>query len=248
MQKILQKFKNWHIVMVGCGGTGSNLVPHLAQLVYSLKSEKISVVLADQDVVEPDNIGRQLFIEPEVGENKAGVLQLRYHTAWGVNISYHPHYITEEEVLIRLLTPPEEVHKKRPVMPILLGCVDNHFSRRVFDRAFRQSENLIYLDAGNSEFAGQVVMGFRCKGETILKPAADHFPDILTEQDEIQVGGTCSRNVVKEPQSLVANLWAAITMLSFLNNIIGLKEMPVSMATFNARNIIVRPQYISDPS
>jgi len=248
MQKILKKFNNWHIVMVGCGGTGSNLVPHLAQLVYSLKSERVSVILADQDVVEPDNIGRQLFIEPEVGENKAGVLQMRYYTAWGVNLSYYPHYITEEGVLIRLLCPLAEVHGKAPVMPILLGCVDNVFTRRIFEKVFRHSENLIYLDAGNSEFSGQVVMGFRYKGKTLLKPAAEYFPEILTEQDEIQVGGTCTRNMVKQPQSLVANLWAAVTMLSFLNSIMGLKEVPVSRATFNARNTIVRPQYVSDPS
>lgn len=104
MQEILKKFNNWHIVLVGCGGTGSNLVPHLAQLIHSLKSEKISVVLADQDIVEPENIGRQLFIEPEVGENKAEVLQMRYYTAWGIDISCHPYYITEESVLMKLQT------------------------------------------------------------------------------------------------------------------------------------------------
>ncbi|MCG8402848.1 MAG: ThiF family adenylyltransferase, partial [Firmicutes bacterium] len=181
MHEILKKFTNWHIVMVGCGGTGSNLVPHLAQLIYSLKSEKISLILADQDIVEPDNIGRQLFIEPETGENKAGVLQMRYYTAWGGNISYHPYYITEESVLMKLLNP-ENIHKNMPAMPVLLGCVDNNFSRRVFDRAFGQSENLIYLDAGNSEFVGQVVLGFRYKGATILRPVAEYFPEILTDQ------------------------------------------------------------------
>jgi hypothetical protein len=135
-----------------------------------------------------------------------------------------------------------------PTMPILIGCVDNHYSRRIFDRVFKQSDNLIYLDAGNSEFAGQVVMGFRYKGETLLKPAVDYFPDILTEQDEIQVGGTCSRNITKQPQNLVANLWAAVSLLSFLNNIMVLKEIPVAMATFNARNVIIRPKYTNNPS
>lgn len=233
--------------MVGCGGTGSNLVPHMSQLIYSLKSEKISVVLADQDLIEPENIGRQFFIKPEIGENKAEILQTRYHTAWGINISHHPYYITEEGTLLNLLNPPD-THKTRPVMPILIGCVDNNFSRQVFDKAFMQSENLIYIDAGNSEFTGQVVMGLRYKGKTLLKPVADCFPEILTDQDEIQVSGTCTRNSIKQPQNLLVNLWAATIMLSFLNNIMALKKMPASMATFNAGNTILRPLFVSAPS
>lgn len=240
---VLAKCKNWHIVVVGCGGTGSNLVPHLSQLAYSLKGETITIDLVDEDLVEKDNVGRQFFASPDVGQNKARVLHLRYQKAWGVKLGYCPHYIREEAFLERLLTPPEE-HSGAPAMPILVGCVDNHFSRRIMNNVFQKAENLIYLDAGNSEFAGQAVVAMRYKGKTLLKSPVEYFPDILTEKDEISTGGTCGRKAVKVPQSLIANLWAATLLLSYLNSIIGLKDLPSYMATFNSRNCVMRPEYI----
>ncbi|MCL6477872.1 MAG: ThiF family adenylyltransferase [Peptococcaceae bacterium] len=243
VNSVLRVFRNYHIVVVGCGGTGSNLVPHLAQLANSYKSEKVSIVLVDEDVVEPGNIGRQFFIEQDVGNNKARALQVRYATAWGGEISYYPHYVREEGVLLRLLEPPG-IHGVKTVLPILVGAVDNHYSRRIFHSVFYKMPTIAYVDAGNSLFSGQVVVGLRHKGETLLKPVADYYPDVLTVEDEISVGGTCGRKVEKEPQSLIANLWAAITVLSFINNIMGVKKLPSHMATFNAHNVISRPEYI----
>lgn len=243
IKRLLSRYKNWHIVVVGCGGTGSNLVPHLCQQAYSLKSEKITITLADEDLVEPGNIGRQFFIEPDVGNNKARVLQMRYHGAWGVDVSYHPHYIRDAETLKRLLEPPS-THGNRPVLPILVGCVDNNVSRRVMDTVFKESKNLVYIDVGNSELTGQGIVAMRHGGRTLLKPPSHYFREILTDQDEIAMGGTCGRNVVKVPQSLIANLWAAATALSFINNVVGLKDLPSYMATFNTHNCVVKPEYM----
>ncbi len=95
----------------------------------------------------------------------------------------------------------------------------------------------------NGEFTGQVVVAMRYEGKTLLKPPSDYFPEILTEQDEISVGGTCGRKVVKDPQTLVANLWAATTLLSLLNNIVNLKQIPVNLATFSALNCLSKPVF-----
>ncbi|OPX90767.1 MAG: thiamine biosynthesis protein ThiF [Pelotomaculum sp. PtaB.Bin013] len=241
--EVLQNFHNYHIVVVGCGGTGSNLVPHLAQLANSYQDEKISIVLADEDVVEPGNIGRQFFIEPDVGNNKAGVLQKRYLAAWGVEISYYPYYIRDAQVLLKLLEIPAS-HGHRSTLPILVGCVDNHKSRRVFHEVFYQMDTIAYVDGGNSFFSGQVVLGLKIGGKEILKPLSEYYPDVMTTDDDISVGGTCGRKTVKEPQSLIANLWSAATILSFINNIIGVKKIPSYMTTFNAHNILCRPEYI----
>ena len=246
---LLAEYQNYHVYVVGCGGTGSNLVPHLAQLVYSLKEKStITITLIDEDIVEPGNIGRQFFIESDIGENKARVLQTRYHLAWGVDISYYPYYIRDEATLVNLLSQRQSensypMHPKS--IPILIGCVDNHFSRRIFNQVFQQMNNLIYLDAGNSEFSGQVVMGLRLNGETLMKPIAELDPTVLTTEDEISVGGTCGRNVVQEPQNILANMWAAATLLTYVNNIIGVGKVPAYMATFNTVNVMVRPEYLT---
>lgn len=238
IKEILSKCNNWHLVIVGAGGTGSNLVPHLSQLMFSYANKQnISAVLVDEDVVEKKNIGRQFFIEPNIGENKAKTLQTRYRNAWDVDISYFPYYVREKEMLVKLLK------QGNYAIPILVGCVDNNVSRQVFHQAFEEMENLIYLDAGNSEFAGQVVMGMKYKGETLLKPVASLYPDILDSTDGISVGGTCGQMVEKVPQSLVANMWAMVTLLSFINNIVGLKDVAVTSTTFNAHNVISKPEY-----
>lgn len=244
VNEYLKRYNVYHLVVVGCGGTGSNLVPHLAQLAHSLKKKaKVIITLADEDIVEPGNIGRQFFIEPDIGENKARVLQKRYHTAWGVDIHYYPHYIRDKETLIELLTIKDEYPIHQLAIPILLGCVDNNFSRQIFHRLFEQIDNLIYLDAGNSEFSGQVVMGLKINGETLMKPIAELDPTVLTTKDEISVGGTCGRNVVKEPQNILANMWAAAILLTYVNNIIGVGNVPSYMATFNTVNTMIRPEY-----
>jgi hypothetical protein len=241
--KRLKNFRDYHIFVGGCGGTGSNLVPHLVQLVGAYQYGAITIVLCDEDRVEKGNIGRQFFISPDVGNNKAAVLQKRYLAAWDVDISYHPYYIRETDVLLKLLKKPE-AHEHRTPLPILVGAVDNDSSRRIFHEAFYKLKDIAYIDAGNSKFNGQVVVGLRINGETILKPLAEYYPDVMTTQDEISVGGTCGRVVKKEPQTLVANLWAAMITFSFINNIVNLKELPSHMATFNAHNILTRPEYL----
>ena len=243
INKILETYRNHHIVVVGNGGTGSNLVPHLCQWAYSVQEkEKISITLADEDIVEPSNIGRQFFIEPEVGKNKAKMLQRRYHRAWNVNVSYYPYYIREAESLIKLLKPPA-CHNGQATLAILVSCVDNHFSRRIFHKVFYKLDDMIYLDAGNAEFHGQVVMGMRFQGKTLLKPLGEIDPNVYEEQDEIEVGGTCNREVIKQPQNLLANLWAATVLLTFLNNIVALKDVPIWRTMFSGHTTRSKPIY-----
>lgn len=244
----LQSFKNYRIVVVGCGGTGSNLVPHLCQWAYGVQKKfqnKITIVLVDQDGVEKNNIGRQFFVEQDLGDNKARVLAIRYATAWGINVEYHPFYIRDAETLIKLLRP-DEAPVRRYELPILVGAVDNNVARQKMDQAFRQMDTVAYLDAGNSEFNGQVVVGIRFDGQTYLKPVADYWPEILTATDDVQVGGTCAVKVVKEPQNLLANLGAAYNLLAYINNIVALKDLSSYMVTYDSRTMVCRPELIEN--
>lgn len=240
----LNDYYHYHIVVVGCGGTGSNLIPHLCQWANSLKRQAmISITLADGDRVEPNNIGRQFFVENDLGKNKADVLQARYYAAWGTDVSSYNEYIRDEDTLIKLLEPPE-CHTNHKTLPILVGCVDNHFSRQIMSRVFKKMRTLAYIDGGNSEFAGQVVIGFKRAGKTYLKPVANRFPEILETVDEIEEGGTCTAKIVKQPQNIMANIFSAMSILGFLNNLVAFKNLPVCMVTFNGHNLVIRPEYI----
>ena len=77
------------IHLIGCGGTGSWLAPHLARITKLLQEvHQINVRLAfwDYDAVEEKNIFRQNFCAAEIGTNKAETLARRYGTAWGLEI------------------------------------------------------------------------------------------------------------------------------------------------------------------
>ena len=50
---------------------------------------------------------------------------------------------------------------------ILVGAADNNKSRQLCHRVFYKTEDLIYIDSGNSEHTGQVVCGIRSGGRTI---------------------------------------------------------------------------------
>lgn len=83
------------IHIVGCGGTGSRLVPLVAQLVRShpLLSSTTNIFLYDGDEVELKNLSRQNFAPADIGKNKAMVLAARYGKAYGVPIIAMPEYI-----------------------------------------------------------------------------------------------------------------------------------------------------------
>lgn len=76
----------YSLVVVGVGGTGSNLATFLAQ--YAINEKKVKeIILIDEDIVESKNFRNQKFTERDVNKNKARVLATRFKKL-GINISY----------------------------------------------------------------------------------------------------------------------------------------------------------------
>ncbi len=83
------------IVMLGAGGTGGHIAPHLYRLLYSL-DRPVRFIICDGDVVEEKNLVRQNFTPADLGENKAKVLAERYSTVFGMETEYVPAYVRPE--------------------------------------------------------------------------------------------------------------------------------------------------------
>lgn len=76
------------IVMLGAGGTGAHIAPHLYRLLYALE-RPVKFIICDGDKVEPKNLVRQNFTEADLGENKARVIAERYSDVFGLETSYN---------------------------------------------------------------------------------------------------------------------------------------------------------------
>lgn len=94
------------IVMLGAGGTGAHIAPHLYRLLYALE-RPVKFIICDGDKVEPKNLVRQNFTEADLGENKARVIAERYSDVFGLETSYIPRFIEDagqlEELLIIMM-------------------------------------------------------------------------------------------------------------------------------------------------
>jgi PRTRC genetic system ThiF family protein len=141
-------------LLVGTGGTGSWLAPHLARLVRVLNDagKPASVKFIDPDIVTPANVPRQHFCDAEIGLPKASVLALRYGTAWGLDIP----------AIIEPFTP-EKVSYSWDTLTIIIGCVDNAAARQAIAQALQRNEKdaprVWWLDTGNGKEHGQVLLG-----------------------------------------------------------------------------------------
>ncbi len=235
------------VVMLGAGGTGGHIAPHLYRLLYAL-DRPVRFIICDGDVVEEKNLVRQNFIPADLGENKAKVLAERYSTVFGMETEYVPSFIETEEQLRELLTPQKwqigYSYPKKYIYEqiILVGAVDNNKSRQLCHRIFQQAKELIYIDSGNGEYTGQVVCGVRRAFKTYYPPIGTVYPDVLEDTDKFPTELSCAEASVSAPQSIAANITAATAVVDMIYNILALGDSTVRQATFSTRMVNVRPE------
>ena len=233
------------IVMLGVGGTGGHVAPHLYRLLHTL-DRPVKVIIADGDVVEQKNLVRQNFVSSDLGRNKAQVIAERYATAFGMEAEYIPEFIECPSKLCELTKPDIYVsspysHQRLEGLSVLIGAVDNNKSRQLCHELFDKSENLIYIDSGNGEYTGQVVCGIRRKGKTYYQSIGDLYPDVLEDTDKFPTEVSCAEAALSAPQSIVANIMAATAVVSYIYNILVLGSIDVRSVTFSTKTMNLKP-------
>jgi hypothetical protein len=231
------------IIMLGAGGTGAHIAPHLYRLMYSLERQT-RVIIADGDAVEEKNLVRQNFSFADIGVNKAKAIAERYASAFGMEAEYIPDFIENANVLRELVVP--EVYRNpntggaRHETVILIGAVDNNKSRKLCHEVFMTSADLVYIDSGNGEYSGQIVCGIRRNGRTVQKPVGGIYPDVLEPTDKFPSELSCAEASVSAPQAITANVTAASVVIGMLYNITALGECSVRSAAFSTRTANVK--------
>jgi len=151
------------VSVVGCGGTGSFAAEGLARLL----PPRADLVLIDHDRVEERNLARQNFTREELGQFKSEALAKRLSRRYGIPVGYSTLPVAASEL-------------RYP--GVIVGCVDNGPARREIGERImgkgltwiggysaavprelqegpRPASQLWWVDAGNAESYGQIIIG-----------------------------------------------------------------------------------------
>lgn len=195
------------ITVIGCGGTGSVLLQHLARMNTALIAQGrkgIILTCVDDDVVTPANRGRQLFTLSDVGRPKAVVMIERINRFYGTNWMAIP-----DRFSVQL------AGKDNFPGNIIISCVDNVKSRKEIhsyvancslNKYHEHIQNLYWIDTGNRKDYGQVVLSSeKPKTTNVL----DMFPNMEKEEAKDNTP-SCSLAEALERQDLFINSHVAL--------------------------------------
>jgi len=220
---------NCNIVQIGCGGTGSLLVPYIARLMTSPDFESIMrYTLVDGDKVTEKNIKRQNFVNGDIGKFKVEVLAKRYSLALGVEIASMPIYITGKESFEKVF---------RDGLSILISCVDNNKTRKIIAE-WQDSNNYsspIWIDAGNELLGGQVFIQGYTRNRIKVDLLKVH-PEIANAEDKLPTEEGCTERLNSGEQSLGVNATAANVIFNIVCTLLRNEKLHYYEIDFTAHN------------
>jgi len=164
------------VTLIGCGGTGSQVLTCLARLneaLIGIGHPGLHVTVYDGDIVDETNVGRQLYSPADIGQNKALISVSRINRYFGYNWTAVPEAIT-----------------KGLKGNIIITCIDSAPGRvEIFEdispyKEVKKQKNLAteykhyyWLDFGNDLKTGQVVLGNI--EESLLPPRFNTLPTLI---------------------------------------------------------------------
>jgi len=163
------------VTLIGCGGTGSQVLTCLARLneaLIGIGHPGLHVTVYDGDQVDESNVGRQLYSPADVGHNKAVVSVSRVNRYFGYNWIAIPEAIT-----------------KSLKGNIIITCIDSAPGRVEIAQDLKRDKTIgvenkhhYWLDFGNDLKTGQVVLGHAghsvLPSKYLLPTVIDRFPQL----------------------------------------------------------------------
>lgn len=198
------------VIMVGCGGNGSNMLMGLASLNTALREMTdrfLDVHVIDDDVVSQANLGRQPFYPCDVGRSKAVTLVERINYAHGLA------WTAQQARFTRDMHAPCD---------LLISCVDTAASRREIQASASRKNARYWLDLGNRARDGQFILGTtkRYTHTLALPSVMDMFPELADESIPEDDAPSCSLAEALQKQSLFMNRVLSSHALDLLFNLL----------------------------
>jgi molybdopterin/thiamine biosynthesis adenylyltransferase len=219
------------VVLIGCGGIGSQLAGPLVRYLASRPAPQPLLVLVDGDVFEAGNLGRQACARGDLGIPKAEVLA-RLARAAGLGVSVITEHVTEANVGLVVREGD-----------IVLLAVDNHPARALVDRHVATLRDAKLISGGNDETDGNVQLVRRRNGRSVDGHLVEIHPEIgaAPVPDSAMEPG-CLALVAERPQLLVTNLMVASVMLNALWQVVERGSVPYSEVYLDVVQSTARPR------
>lgn len=226
-RELLQVTNPVKVILIGAGGTGSQVMTSLAQMSHALCAlghPGLHITLWDDDTVTEANLGRQLFAQCELGLPKAVTLVNRCNRFFGTDWKAR----TQRFGGIQGTQETGEIY---------ISCVDNVASRFEIATILKEMDIPDYnhhkpkyiMDFGNGQTSGQVVLGTVGKVEQpqsqkfktvgYLPPVTEEFATLMKQSEEKDDTPSCSLAEALTKQDLFINAALSKLGMSLLWNL-----------------------------
>lgn len=163
------------IVVLGCGGTGSILIPSLIRYLYSIEYSG-QLIFVDGDKYSDTNITRQIFNLNMVGYNKA-----HYQAKSAVN--QMPCYEKQVSFIDKFLNQ-NDINDLVEENTVVFNCVDNKAARKFVEDRVSVLSDAAHICCGNETTFGQVQIHYRKNGVSLTPTIYNSVPEFNSADDD----------------------------------------------------------------
>jgi len=216
-EELLQPTDPIAVILIGAGGTGSQVLTALARMNHALTAlghAGLQLTLWDDDTVAQANLGRQLFAPSEVGLYKAQALIARCNRFFGT------HWKAVTKKFGRDTGGNLPIHSRAT---LYISCVDSAAARfgiaeiltALSGKTHYRNAPKYWMDFGNSRASGQVILSTI---GTIKQPCSkafttvdslpfvtSEFGELLNRSEQQDDTPSCSLAEALEKQDLFIN-------------------------------------------
>ena len=224
-----------YIELAGAGATGSLILAGLVRLHLAMLElghpHGLRVRCWDPDTISHANIGRQLFVESEIGRNKAVTLITRYNYHFGLDWAAKPERFS-----------PDQYCSSGNL--IVISAVDSRKSRAEISAANREYPKVYWIDCGCGLDYGQVFCG---NGSPELPYPWVKHPELIDTSQDKPGRSSCSMADSLEHHGLFINQFIATGVLEFVWQLFRNGGLEYSELYFNIKTGRMMPVMIDVP-
>lgn len=233
----------YQILVVGAGGTGTYFLKEFSRYLSgntAARKQIVSLTVADGDMVEEKNLARQAFESADIGQKKAAVMASILSDAFGLTWNSYSKYLTNIKQIEELFKQGRlhaGCYDKKEIVPVIIGCVDNHACRLLCETFFNSEKDCIYFDSANEFSSGEIIFASRKKGKLVSPLRSMIFPDILKADKRNVEEMSCTELNAAAPQHIAVNMNAGLYLLSAVTRLLETGVVVKGITMFDVLNM-----------